>query len=130
MPNFEAKTKPEMAAKHEREPLYPTYDATPEKIREPLSKFGDNTAVNHYFYQSATASVEDVCSPGYFDWMRDSFRSGRSKSVIHLVSCYLGTISEGLVVVDLSLIDAPSPSGGPVIMAPVKRFEAGKTKAA
>ena len=112
--NFQAK---------EKQDLYPGYNATPEKIREPLSKFGDNTSVNHYFFQSATASVEDVCSPGYFDWMRDSFRSGRSKSVIHLVSCYLGTISEGLTVVDLSLIDAPSPSGGNVIMAPVTRFE-------
>ncbi len=123
MATFTAKTKPEMAAKHEREPLYPTYDATPEKIREPLSKFGDNTAVNHYFFQSATASVEDVCSPGSFNWMRDSFRRGRSKNVIHLVSCYLGNIPEGLTQVDLSLVDAPSASSGPVTMAPVKRFE-------
>ncbi len=129
MPNFEAKEKAEF------QKLYPEYNAAPQVEREPLSKMADGTACNHYYMHSKLDTVEMVSMPGYFDFMRDTFRSGKQKGVVHLVSCYLGEIGDGLTQVELQLLDAPSPSGGPVIMAvgPVTRFapvEVPKDKAA
>ena len=129
MPNFEAKDKQEF------QKLYPEYDAGPAPDREPLCKMADGTACNHYYMHSKFDTVEMVSMPGYFDFMRDTFRSGKQKGVVHLVSCFLGVIEEGLTQVELQLLDAPSASSGPVVMAVgrVTRFEpvkADKTKAA
>lgn len=52
--------------------------------------------------------------------MKETFRSGKQKSVVHLVSCYLGEVETGLVKIDLHLVDAPSSYDGHVIMARVK----------
>ena len=122
MPNFEAKEKQEF------QKLYPEYNAGPEPDREPLCKMADGTACNHYYMHSKFDTVEMVTAPGYFNFMRDTFRSGRQKGVVHLVSCYLGKIEDGLKEVQLQLLDAPSPSGGPVVMAVgnIQRFEPAK----
>ena len=111
MATFTAKTKEE---------LYPTYDATPERIIEPLPKLHDGTSVNVYFYRSKTDTPEDVLRPGFFNHMKQTFRSGRQKSVLHLVSCFLGEVETGLVQIDLHVVDAPSSYDGHVIMARVK----------
>jgi hypothetical protein len=107
----------------EKQPLYPVEDLTPEKITEPLCKFSDGTSINHFYHRSKTDTVEMVTAPGFFNFMRDSFRSGRQKSVVHLVSCFLGEVEEGLTQIDLCLVDAPSSFDGNVIMARVTRFE-------
>ena len=78
MPNFAVKEKPA---------------AIVAPIREPLSKVSDGTALNHYYHRSKTDSLEDVTAPGYFNWMRDTFRSGFKKGVIHYVSVHLGEIA-------------------------------------
>jgi len=116
MPTFVAKTKKE---------LYPEYDATPQPEREPLPHVADGTAVNHYYYRGKVDTVDDVSAPGFFNFMRDTFRSGRQKAVVHWVTCDLGDVTEGLIRIDLHLVDAPSAFSGPVVMAcgPVKRFK-------
>ena len=102
MPNFAVKEKP---------------TAIVAPIREPLSKVSDGTALNHYYHRSKTDSVEDVTAPGYFNWMRDTFRSGFKKGVIHYVSVHLGEIADGLTQVDLHVVDVPATFSQPVIMA-------------
>ena len=111
MPQFEAKTK---------EDPYP-----PKPEREPLSHVADGTAFNHYYYRDKAYTVDDVSAPGFFNFMRDTFRSGAQKSVVHMVTCQLGEVAEGLIEVDLHVVDAPSASTGPVTMAagPVKRYK-------
>ena len=118
-PTFSAKTK------HEMDPLYPVIEPA-GKIIEPLPKFSDGTACNVYYHRSTTDTVEDVLRPGWFNHMKETFRSGKQRSVLHLVSCYLGEIETGLVQIDLYLADAPSSFDGNVIMKPVTRFEPAK----
>jgi hypothetical protein len=110
MPNFQTVTKE---------------NHTPQPMREPLCQMHDGTSVNVYYLRSKTDTVEDVSSPGFFDFMRDNFRSGDWRGVIHMVRCHLGEVKDGLTEVDLHVVDAPSPSGGPVVMAlgPVKKFK-------
>ena len=95
MPNFEAKEKQEF------QKLYPEYAAGPAPDREPLSKMADGTACNAYFMHSKFDTVEMVSMPGYFDFMRDTFRSGKQKGVCHFVTAYLGEIGDGLTQVEL-----------------------------
>lgn len=116
MTSFTAKTKEE---------LYPEYDATPQPEREPLCKMADGTAVNHYYFRDRAASVNDVSAPGFFNFMRDCFRSGGGKGVVHMVTCQLGEVAEGLTEVDLHLVVAPGNFSGPVVMAvgPVKHYK-------
>ena len=111
MPNFQAKTK---------EDPYP-----PKPEREPLPHVSDGTAFNHYYYRDKAHTVDDVSAPGFFNFMRDTFRSGAQKSVVHMVTCQLGEVAEGLIEVDLHVVDAPSASTGPVTMAvgPVNRYK-------
>lgn len=111
MPDFQAKEKDDQH--------YP-----PQPEREPLDKVSDGTAVNHYYLRDRLATVEDVSAPGFFDFMRDTFRSGSSKGVIHMVTAHLGEVADGLIEVDLHCVEAPTPSGGPVVMAvaDVKKF--------
>ena len=135
MPNFEAVSKQDLAAKADPQHLYPKYDATPEQHREPLDKFSDGTALNHFYFRSKTDTVAEVSAPGFFDFMRDTFRSGRQQSVVHFITCLLGEIADGLTQVELHLVDAPSQFSGPVVMAAgdvkkFKPFKADKTKAA
>ena len=110
MPNFQAKTK----ESHHQQPE-----------REPLPHVSDGTALNHYYYRDKAYTVDDVSAPGFFNFMRDTFRSGAQKSVVHMVTCQLGEVAEGLIEVDLHVVDAPSASTGPVTMAvgPVKRYK-------
>ena len=104
-------------------------------VREPLCKVSDGTAINHYYLKDKIATVEDVCAAGFFNFMREPFLSGSSKSVVHFVTAHLGSVAEGLTTVDLHLVDAPRSLLEPVIMAagPVQRFTpptADKSKAA
>jgi len=107
--------------------LYTEYDETPPPPpeREPLPKVSDGTAVNCYYYRDRAASVDDVSAPGYFNFMRDCFRSGANKGVVHKVTCDLGEITEGLITVDLHVVAAPSAHSGHVVMAvgPVIRYK-------
>ena len=123
MANFQVKE-----AKEFKNLYGPEYNAAPEREREPLGKISDGTCCNAYFLHDRFATVEEVCAPGFFDFMRDTFRSGKQKGVCHFVTAYLGEISDGLTQVELQVLDAPSPSGGPVIMAVgnVQRFEPAK----
>ena len=123
MSNFQAKEAREFKN------LYgPEYNAGPPPEREPLGKVSDGTCCNIYFLHDKFATVEMITAPGFFDFMRDTFRSGKKKGVVHLVTAYLGLIEDGLTQVDLQLLDAPSLSGGPVIMAAgnIQRFESAK----
>ena len=86
----------------------------------------DNTAVNHYYHRSKTDTLEDVLRPGFFNFMKENFRSGKQKAVVHLVSCYLGEIEDGLTIIDLNLVDAPAGQNQDVLMAQTKRFDAYK----
>ena len=92
-------------------------NAPPPPPREPLDKWSDGTAVNHYYMRSKTDDVIDVCKPGYFNFMKETFRSGGHKGVVHYVTCLLGQIEDGLTEVRLHLIDAPGGFSGDVIMA-------------
>ena len=62
----------------------------PARLEEPLPHLSDGTAVNQYYFRSKTDTVRDVCKPGRFNFMRDSFRSGAHKGVVHLVKAMLG----------------------------------------
>jgi hypothetical protein len=95
----------------------PEYNAGPAPEREPLSKISDGTCVNSYFFHDKFATVEEVCAPGFFDFMRSTFQSGSKKGVCHFVSAYLGKIEDGLTEVQLQVLAVPSQSEGPVIMA-------------
>lgn len=116
MPNFQAKSKKE---------LYPEYDETPPPPPEPLCKMADGTAVNHYYFRDKTLTVDDVSAPGFFNFMRETFRSGGGKGVIHMVTCQLGEVAEGLTEVDLHVVSAPGSYNGKVVMAagPVKHYK-------
>jgi hypothetical protein len=108
---------------------------TPERAREPLDKFSDGTAVNHYYFRSKTDTVATVTAPGFFNFMRETFSSGIKKGIVHFVTCHLGEVSDGLTQVDLHVVDVPTQFSGPVLMAAgsVNHFEpvkADKTKAA
>ena len=126
MPTFTSRTKSQMQ----------NYDEpAPAPVREPLCKVSDGTAVNNFYMKSKTDTVEDVIGPGYFNFMRDTFLSGASRSVVHFVTCHLGDVAEGLTAIDLHLVNAPRSLSEPVIMAagPVQRFTlptADKSKAA
>ena len=100
MATFTAKTKDEI------DPLYPVTPPT-QKILEPLPKMADGTSMNHYYHRSTTDTVEDVLRPGRFDHMKDTFRSGAQKSVVHLVTCLLGEIETGLTRMDIHLWSPP-----------------------
>ena len=102
MPNFAVKEKD---------------SPTPTRLEEPLPHLSDGTAVNCYYHRSKTDTVRDVCRPGRFDFMRESFRSGAHKGVIHMVKCMLGNAEDGLTEIDLHLVEAPGSYSGPVIMA-------------
>ena len=54
----------------------------PARPEEPLPHLSDGTACNSYYFRSKTNTVRDVCRPGRFDFMRDSFRSGAHKGVV------------------------------------------------
>lgn len=112
MPNFQAKTKEDLPA-------------PPAPEREPLCKMADGTVVNHYYFRDKTLTVDDVSAPGFFNFMRDCFRSGGGKGVVHMVTCHLGEVTEGLTEVDLHLVAAPGSYTGTVLMAvgPVKRYK-------
>jgi hypothetical protein len=49
--------------------------------------------------------------------MRDTFRSGGQKGVVHMITAHLGEVAEGLTELTLHLVDAPTQFGGPVVMA-------------
>ena len=85
--------------------------------QEPLPHISDGTSINQYYHRSRTDTVRDVCRPGHFDFMRDTFRSGAKMGVVHMVKCMLGEVVDGLTEVDLHLVEAPSPYSGPVLMA-------------
>ena len=50
----------------------------PARVRpeEPLPHIADGTAINIYYHRSKTDSVRDVCRPGRFNFMRDTFPGG------------------------------------------------------
>jgi hypothetical protein len=106
--NFVAKEKGE---------LYPVQPPKTSPIREPLPKVADGTAVNHYYFRDKAATVAEVSAPGFFDFMRDTFRSGGQKGVVHMITAHLGEVAEGLTEVTLHLVDAPTQFSGPVVMA-------------
>ena len=117
MRNFQAKTKEEL---HDNQP-----PNLPQPECEPLCKMADGTDMNHYYFRGKAVTVDEVSAPGFFNFMRENFRSGRQKSVVHMVTCQLGEVTEGLIEVDLHLVDAPSAFSGPVVMAvgPVKHYK-------
>ena len=82
MTQFEAKTAAELRGEPAEAPKQPQLD--------PLCKWADGTAVNVFYHRDPRATVQNVLKPGYFDFMRDTFISGRDKSVIHYVICVLG----------------------------------------
>lgn len=90
---------------------------TPPPEREPLPHISDGTAVNHYYFRDKTLTVDDVSAPGFFNFMRDCFRSGAAKSVVHKITCDLGEVAEGLTEVGLHVVVAPSAHSGHVVMA-------------
>lgn len=94
---------------------------TVQPEREPLCKVSDNTDCNHYYYRDEFATVEDVSKPGFFNFMRDTFRSGAKRRntprVVHMIMCDLGEVTEGLTRIDLHVVEAPSAFDGPVTMA-------------
>ena len=90
--------------------------AAPVRELEPLCKWADGTAVNVYYHRDKVATVLDVCKPGFFNFMRDTFRSGAGQGVVHYVICVLGDAAAGFKEVRLILDKAPLPSGGDVTM--------------
>jgi len=104
MPNFQAKLKNEI-------------NLPEQPPREPLPKLADGTDVNVYYFRDKTATVTDVTAPGFFNFMRDTFRSGARMGVVHMVKCLLGEVADGLVEIDLHVTASPDTYSGPVLMA-------------